>query len=366
MINVTRATLPALEDYIKYLREIWATRWLTNDGQLLQLFRQRLESYLGVNRLVLVANGTLALHLALKALELKGEVITTPFTFAATTNAILWEGLVPVFADIDPNTFNIDPRQVEKKITGRTAAILATHVYGNPCDVEELERIASQHNLKLIYDAAHAFGVEYKGGSVLAYGDLSTLSFHATKVFNTIEGGAVVARNEELFEKLKLMRNHGIKSEDEVVLPGTNAKMNEFQAAMGLCNLESIDASILSRKRIYENYREKLSHTGIQFQEVGASRYNYAYMPVCFGSAQQRDQVYSELIENGIKPRKYFFPLTVGFDYFQREGVNLVKQYGLETARDVANRVLCLPLYPDLEIPAVDRIVDIIERLTRR
>lgn len=367
MINVTKSDVPDLEKYVEYLKTIWSSRWLTNDGEFVQLLEKKLEEYLGVENLVLVANGTLALQLALKVFEIEGEVITTPFTFAATTNVILWGGLTPVFADIDPDTFNVDPEQVEKKITEKTSAILATHVYGNPCYVEELEEIAGKHNLKLIYDAAHAFGVEYKDQSVLNYGDISTLSFHATKVFNTAEGGAVVAKNEECFQKLKLLRNHGIRSEEEVVLAGTNAKMNEIQAALGLCNLENIDEKIQLRKQIYEHYKERLSGANnIKFQKLVASRYNYAYMPVCFKNIEQRDEVYSELIKNGIKPRKYFFPLTVNYDYFRNKGQDLVAKYELKQASDIANRILCLPLYPDLEMRVVDDITSVIRKLMRR
>jgi len=366
VINVTKSDLPELEKYVDYLKGIWSTHWLTNEGELAQLLKERLEEYLRVKNLVLVANGTLALQLAIRVLQLKGEIITTPFTFSATTNVIVWEGLTPVFVDIDPDTFNIDPMQVEKEITGKTSAILATHVYGNPCYVEELAEIAARHNLKLIYDAAHAFGVEYRNRSVLDYGDISTLSFHATKVFNTIEGGAIVAKNEELFERLKLVRNHGIKSEEEVVLPGLNAKMNEFQAAMGLCNLENIDKNIQLRKGIYEHYKEKLAQTHIKFQEIIASKYNYIYMPVCFENIQKRDEVYSELVKNGIKPRKYFYPLTANFDYFKEKGIDLVEKYDLKQASDTASRVLCLPLYPDLDISVIEDIIRIIKRLTRQ
>lgn len=361
MINVAKSDVPELEEYIKYLKKIWSTKWLTNDGEFVQLLKEKLEEYLTVKNLLVVANGTLALQLALRALELKGEVITTPFTFAATTNVILWEGLTPVFADIDPDTFNIDPKQVEKRVTGKTSAVLATHVYGNPCYVEELGEIAAKHNLTLIYDAAHAFGVKYQNQSVLKYGDISTLSFHATKVFNTGEGGAIIAKNEELFDRLKLLRNHGIKSEEEVVLPGINAKMNEFQAAMGLCNLENIDEKIRLRKGIYEHYKEKLAETNIKFQEIIASKYNYIYMPMCFENVEKRDEIYSELIKNGVKPRKYFFPLTVNFEYFKEKGRNLVEKYDLRGANDIANRVLCLPLYPDLEIGTVDTVCGIIK-----
>jgi dTDP-4-amino-4,6-dideoxygalactose transaminase len=362
MINVTKSDLPELEKYVEYLKKIWATRWLTNDGEFVQLLEKSLEEYLRVKNLVIIANGTLALQLALKAFELKGEVLTTPFTFAATTNVILWEGLTPVFADIDPETFNIDPSDVERKITDKTSAILAVHVYGNPCYVEELQKIADKYNLKLIHDAAHAFGVEYKKQSVLNYGDISTLSFHATKVFNTIEGGALVAKDDELFGKFKLLRNHGIKSEEEVVLPGINAKMNEFQAVMGLCNLEDFDGKIQMRKRIYERYKDRLSNYDLKFQKITASKYNYSYMPVCFGNKEKRNEIYSELVSNGIKPRKYFFPLTVNFGYFKEKGTNLIEKYKLQKAADIANRVLCLPLYPDLDIDVVDNIAAIIKR----
>jgi dTDP-4-amino-4,6-dideoxygalactose transaminase len=364
MITVTKSDLPPLEKYMDYLRKIWATRWLTNDGEFVQLLRKRLEEYLKVKNLVLMSNGTLALQITLKALDLKGEVITTPFTFVATTNVILWEGLTPVFADINPETFNLNPEEVEKKITKRTSAILAVHVYGNPCYVEELQEIAKKYNLKLIYDAAHAFGVEYKNQSVLNYGDASILSFHATKVFNTIEGGAIVARDEKITEKLKLLRNHGIKSEEEIVLPGINAKMNEFQAVMGLCNLEEIDAKIQLRKKIYEYYKEKLSKTKkIKFQKMMASKYNYIYMPVCFKIAKKRDQIYSELLKNGIKARKYFHPLTINSNYFKEKGVNLIEKYNLKNASGVADRILCLPLYPDLGTSSVDNIISIVTHL---
>ncbi|HEC88425.1 MAG TPA: DegT/DnrJ/EryC1/StrS family aminotransferase [Thermoplasmata archaeon] len=365
-ITVTKPDLPSLEKYTKYLEKIWDTRWLTNDGEFVKLFERKLEEYLRVKNLVCVANGTLALQLALKAFQLKGEIITTSFTFSATTNVILWEGLTPVFADIDPETFNIDPNDIEKKITDRTSAILAVHVYGNPCYVEEIQKIAEEYNLKLIYDSAHAFGVEYKNLSVLNYGDISTLSFHATKVFHTIEGGAIISKNNEVFEKLKLLRNHGIKSEEKVVLPGTNAKMNEFQAVMGLCNLENVNEKIQQRKKIYERYKEKLRNIdGIKFQKLIASRYNYAYMPICFKDTITRDKVYSSLVRNGIKPRKYFYPLTANFDYFKEKNIDLVKKYNLKKSSNIANRVLCLPLYPDLKIETVDKIVNIIKKVIK-
>lgn len=363
MINVTKTKLPEIEEYIKYLKKIWQNNWVTNNGELVQLLEKKLQNYLKVKNLLVVSNGTLALQLVLKALDLKGEIITTPFTFAATTNVVLWENLKPVFADVGPETFNLNPEDIERKITKRTSAILAVHVYGNPCNVEQLKKIAVKYNLKLLYDAAHAFGVEYKNQSILNFGDVSTLSFHATKVFNTIEGGAIVAKDKELFEKLKLLRNFGIKSEEEIIFPGINAKMNEFQAAMGLCNLKEINKDIKSRKKIYERYKKVLNdNKNITFQKIIASKYNYAYMPVCFKTKQKRDEIYLELIKNRIKPRKYFYPLTVDFEYFKKSGVNLVKKYNLKVSSDVANRILCLPLYSDLEIAVVDRIIKIIKQ----
>jgi dTDP-4-amino-4,6-dideoxygalactose transaminase len=361
MITVTKSDLPPLEKYVDYLRKIWASRWLTNDGELAQLLEKRLEEFLHVKNLALVSNGTQALQIALKAFDIKGEVITTPFTFAATTNVLLWARLTPVFADINPKTYNIDPSDVEKKITDKTSAILAVHVYGNPCYVDELQEIANKHNLRLIYDAAHAFGVEYENQSVLNYGDISVLSFHATKVFNTIEGGAIAIKDEESLEKVKLLRNHGIRSEEEVVVPGTNAKMNEFQAAMGLCNLESIDNNIRVRKNLYEHYKEKLVDArSIKFQKIIASKYNYSYMPVLFESKEKRDELHSVLLKNRIKARKYFYPLTADFDYFKEIGVNLVKKYQLINSYDVASRILCLPLYSTLNISVVDKITSLI------
>jgi dTDP-4-amino-4,6-dideoxygalactose transaminase len=362
MINVTKSDLPPLEKYMEYLKKIWANGWLTNDGEFVQQLTKKLEDYLKTKNLVLMSNGTLTLQIALKALGVKGEVITTPFTFAATTNVLLWEGLTPVFADIDKETYNLDPVDVENKITDKTCAILAVHVYGNPCYVKQLEAIAHRHNLKLIYDAAHAFGVEYEREPIVNFGDISTLSFHATKVFNTIEGGAVATSDDELVEKLKLMRNHGIKSEFEVVLPGINAKMNEFQAAMGLSNLDFVDKAIALRKTLYEHYVEGLSGLQIQFQKIIASKYNFSYMPILFETAKERDSVYSLLIEKNIKSRKYFYPLTVNFDYFTAAGVNLVKKYGLVNASEIADRILCLPLYPSLEVSKVDYVASLIEK----
>jgi dTDP-4-amino-4,6-dideoxygalactose transaminase len=355
MINVTRTDLPPLEDYIQYLGQIWSSKWVTNDGELVKLLERRLMDYLNVKNLLLVSNGTSALQIALKSFKINGEVITTPFTFVATTNSILWENLTPVFADIDPETYNIDPSDVEKKITKKTSAIIAVHIYGNPCYVDELQEIAKNNDLTLIYDAAHAFGVKYNNKSVLNFGDLSTLSFHATKIFNTAEGGAIVVKDDVMFEKIKLMRNHGIKSEERVILPGINAKLNEFQAALGLCNLKYIKEKRDQRKKIYEYYINNLKVlNNIQFQKITASHYNYAYMPVFFKDVETRDNIYSELKKNNINSRKYFFPLTSDFDYIKKE------DFRVEIATDIASKILCLPLYPDLKRGQVKEITDII------
>ncbi len=362
-ITVTKPVLPARVKYNRFLDGIWERRWLTNDGELVHALTNRLEHYLKVSKLILVSNGTAAIEIALRALDVKGEVITTPFTFSATTNVLIWAGLKPVWADIDPETFNIDPVAIERKITDRTSAILAVHVYGNPCDVERLAEIADEHDLRLVYDAAHAFGVQFHGQSILRYGDASTLSFHATKVFNTIEGGAIITDNDSVFEKSKLMRNHGIKSEEEVILPGTNAKMNEFEAAMGLCNLETVEGNILARKKLYARYQENLAGVGtVRFQKLTASKYNYSYMPVCFESQSLRDLIHTGLASVGVHARKYFFPLTVDSEYFAGR---FKSTDALESARRISDSILCLPLYPDLGVEIVDRICDKVIELTQ-
>lgn len=361
MINVAKADLPTLKNFNFYLKKIWKTRWLTNNGQILQAFEKALKKYLKVDYLIPVANGTLAIQVAIKALDLKGEIITTPFTFAASSTAIIWENCVPVFADIDPNTYNIDPTDVEKKITAKTSAILAVHVYGNPCAVEELEKIANKYHLKIIYDAAHSFGVEYKNQSILNFGDISTLSFHATKTFHTIEGGAIITHDKKMFEKIKLLINFGIRSEEKIILPGINAKMNEFQAAMGLCNLKKVDEQIKKRKKIYQYYLKSLKNSNIQFQKIIASRFNYTYIPVVLKNNKTRNLLFEKLIKQNIKPRKYFYPLITDFDFYKKQNLN--KKLNLVNSKYISDRVLCLPIYSSLSLKNVVIIINIIRNV---
>ena len=361
MINVTKVTLPDINKYNEYLKKIWEANWVTNNGQFVQELEEKLSKYFGVKNILVVTNGTIALQLLFKALGLSGEVITTPFTFAATTNALIWEGLTPIFADIDSETLNINPTEVEKLITPRTSAILAVHVYGNACDMERLQKIANQHNIKLIYDAAHAFGSEYKNKSLVSYGDASALSFHATKVFNTIEGGAIVIKDDDIFENIKLMRNFGIKNEEEVVYPGVNAKMNEFCAAMGLCNFDQVGNMIQKRKEIEDYYKELLVGVPVYFKKNVNSKNNYSYFPILFESKNKRDEIFSELIKHNIKTRKYFYPLTSDSVFFGEKRKE--KGFRLPVAKKVSDTVLCLPIYPDLELSTIEKIVNIIKKI---
>jgi dTDP-4-amino-4,6-dideoxygalactose transaminase len=359
MINVTITTLPPFKKYVSYLEKIWDTHWVTNQGEYKNRLEKELVKYLKVKNLLAVANGTLAMQLAFKALDLKGEVITTPFTFPATINALIWEGLRPVFADIDPQNFTIDPIEVEKRITSRTSAILAVHVFGNPSYVEELEKIAKRNNLYLIYDAAHAFGVEYKGRSILSWGDVNTLSFHATKTFHTIEGGAIITKRKSLQEKLYLLSNHGIKTYDKVLLPGTNAKMNEFEAVMGLCILESYEQDIQKRKRIYEQYISAfIDNSKIKLQKLHPklTKFTYPYFPVCFSSRRIRDRIQKVLMQNDIRARKYFFPPGNEFPYIT------TSSHSLSNSTKISHTVLCLPLYAALPRKDVSRVIDIIHK----
>lgn len=354
MIPVTKAYLPNKEKYQSYVDQIFQSGWLTNNGSLLQELEQRLADYLGVKNIILVANGSFALQLAYKALALEGEVITTPFSFAATTSTLAWEGLKPIFSDINPKTFNIDPAQIEAQITPNTTAIVPVHVFGNPCDVEAVQSIADKHKLKVIYDAAHAFGSEYKDQSVLNFGDISTLSFHSTKLFHTIEGGAVITNNNELAKKVRLMINFGISSPTAIELVGTNAKMNEFEAAMGLCVLDEIDIIRQRRMNIWQVYTNELSNI-VELQQWNEhSKNNCAYAPVLFDSEEQLLKIEAKLKENNILPRRYFYPSLDTLSYLGSKQI-------CNNSRDIASRILCLPIYPTLKLDDIQKIVNIME-----
>lgn len=361
MINVTKTTLPPIHKYIKYLRKVWANNWVTNKGEFSIRLEKELEQYLKVKNLLVVSNGTVAMQLAFKALDLKGEVITTPFTFPATANSLIWEGLKPVFADIDPETFNIDPREIEKKITKETCAILAVHVFGNPCDVEAIEKIAKIYNLKVIYDSAHAFGVEFKGKSILSWGDINTLSFHAAKVFHTVEGGGVITQNKENYQRVDLLRNHGIETYDKVVLPGINAKMNELEAIMGLCVLDEFDKQVAKRYEIYQKYLSAFSNNKFRIQKLNndLTKYTYPYFPVCFSSQKARDHIFKVLLKHGIRARKYFYPPAHELPYINNEG------YSLPNATLVSHTILCLPLYATLSREDQQRVINLIKKTLR-
>ncbi len=358
-IQVTCSSMPGLEEYIKEIKDIWDSHWLTNMGVKHKQLETELSKYLNTPNVTLFTNGHLALECAIEAFDLMGEVITTPFTFASTTHAIVRKGLVPVFCDINSDTYTIDTDKLEDLITDKTSAIIPVHVYGNICNVQEIERIAKKYNLKVIYDAAHAFGVIVNGESVANFGDASVFSFHATKVFNTIEGGAVMYKNETLKTKLNNLKNFGITGPESVEDIGGNAKMNEFQAAMGICNLRHVEDEINKRKVVVERYFERLSALrGIKLCQIQSGvRSNYAYFPVVFdGHKFNRNEVFEKLKAENIYARKYFYPLTNSFECYKgRFNVDATP-----VAKDIADRVLTLPLYADLALDDVDRICDII------
>ena len=360
-ILVTRSSIPPFDEYVSEIKKMWETHWLTNMGEKHQDLQRGLQEYLGLENIDLFTNGHMALELSLQALGMQGEVITTPFTFASTTHAIVRNGLTPVFCDINPVDFTMDVEKIESLITDRTCAIMPVHVYGNVCNVEEIERIAHRHELKVIYDAAHTFGVKYKGKSTAVFGDVSCFSFHATKVFNSIEGGAACFKDKEFGLKLYRLKNFGIRGPECVDGVGANAKMNEFCAAMGLCNLRHVDEEIAKRKIVVEQYRKRLGNVdGLilnPMQEEVDS--NYAYFPIIveereFGAT--REEVFDKLAENGIGARKYFYPLTNTFECFH--GAFDVNE--TPVALHMSKHVLTLPLYADLSIEDVDRICDII------
>jgi dTDP-4-amino-4,6-dideoxygalactose transaminase len=354
MINVTKTFLPDREEYLKYVHEIWDSGYITNNGPLLRKLENQLKEYLNIPYLYFCGNGTIVLQIAIKALELKGEIITTPFSYCATSNAILWENCTPVFVDIDATTFNIDPALIEASITPATSAILATHVYGNPCDVEAIEEIAKKHNLKVIYDAAHAFGVTYKGKSLLSYGDLSTCSFHATKVFHTIEGGALISNHPELDRKLHLLRAFGHQGDEHYEFAGINGKNSEFHAAMGLVNLPQVPAIIDARREVFAAY-DSLLNWDILFKPTlnPDIEYNYAYYPVVFPSEAVMFKVMEALKVEEIIPRRYFYPSLNTLSFMPR-------QIACPVSEDIAARVLSLPLYVGLPYEDIERISRII------
>jgi len=360
-IFVTRSSMPSLEEYVDEIRDLWDTRWLTNMGAKHQALQEALRAFFGVPNVDLFTNGHMALELSLQALNLQGEVITTPFTFASTTHAIVRNGLTPVFCDVNPVDFTMDVTKLEGLITDRTCAIMPVHVYGNVCDVEEIARIAAKYELKVIYDAAHTFGVRYKGQSTAAFGDVACFSFHATKVFHTIEGGAVCFRDEAFGKKLYQLKNFGIKDAEHVDGVGANAKMNEFCAAMGLCNLRHVREEIAKRGRVAARYRERLADVpGLRLNPVQRDvEPNYAYFPVFFEPrvfGATREEVAEALAAQGIFARKYFYPLTNTFECFHGRFDVEVTPVALRLSR----RVLTLPLYADLPLAAVDRICDIV------
>ncbi len=360
-ILVTRSSMPGFDEYIAEVESVWDNCWLTNMGPKHKEFQKQLTEYLGVDNIELLTNGHMAIELTLQAMNLQGEVITTPFTFASTTHAIVRNGLEPVFCDIDPVTYTLDTEKLEKLITDRTCAILPVHVYGNVCNIEEIERIAHKYELKVIYDAAHTFGETYKGKGIGAYGDASCFSFHATKVFHSIEGGAVAFRNKRLGEIIYDLKNFGIHGQEEVSAVGANAKLNEFCAAMGLCNLKHIDGEIAKRKTVVERYREHLEGIdGLQLNVIQPDvKSNYAYFPVIFEEkifGSSRAEVFDALAQQGIGARKYFYPLTNTFSAFH--GKYDVSE--TPVALHISKRVLTLPLYAELALEDVDQICDII------
>lgn len=360
-ILVTRSSMPGMEEYMDEIREMWDSHWLTNMGPKHQKLEEELKEYLGLDHIELLVNGHMALELTLQAMNLQGEVITTPFTFASTTHAIVRNGLKPVFCDIDPVTYTMDVGKLEKLITDYTCAILPVHVYGNICNIEEIERIAHKYELKVIYDAAHAFGETYRGRGIGCFGDVSCFSFHATKVFNSIEGGAVGYREEWLGGCLYELKNFGFHGPEEVSGVGANAKLNEFSASMGLCNLRHVDEEIRKRKKVVERYRERLEGIdGIRLNVVqDGVKPNYSYFPVVFEEKQfgaSRAEVFDRLAEHGIGARKYFYPLTNTFSCFRRS-FDVSKT---PTALHISKRVLTLPLYADLDLSDVDRICDVV------
>jgi dTDP-4-amino-4,6-dideoxygalactose transaminase len=362
-IYVTKPFLPPLEEFIPYLEKIWNTKILTNKGPFHQEFETELATFLGVKYLSLFANGTIALVTALQALRISGEVITTPYSFVATAHSLLWNGIKPVFVDIDPDSLNIDSNKIEEAITPKTTAILPVHCYGNPCDVEKIQTIADNYNLKVIYDAAHAFGVKYKNNSILNHGDLSVLSFHATKVFTTFEGGGIVCPDGKTKQHIDHLKNFGFVNETTVVASGINGKMSEFSAALGLLQLKHINDAIKRRRQIDQSYRSLLENIpGVKcIDRSDKVISNYAYFPVLIESdfRLSRDDLYHKLRENNIYARRYFYPLISEFPMYR--GLQSAQANNLPVANSISQKILCLPIYPDLTDERIEKIANVLK-----
>ena len=349
MIPLNKPFLPPREKYERYIEEIWKRGWLTNHGPLVKEFENKISDYLGTDRMVFVNNGTTALQIAIKALDLKGEIITTPYSYVATTSSIVWENCTPVFVDIEESTFNIDPGKIESAITDKTSGIIATHVYGNSCDVEVIREIAEKHNLKVIYDAAHCFGVTYKNDSVYNWGDISIASFHATKLFHTVEGGGLFTKDNTLKKKIRYMMNFGHAGPYAFQGVGINGKNSELHAAMGLCNLKYADVLLVQRKKLFEKYDKELAGLPLKFQRKSEYiTYNYAYYPVLFETGEEKERTAAFLTKNGIETRSYFKPSLNRLPY--------VNKGYMPVSESVSDRVLCLPLFYDLTEEMIDMI----------
>ena len=363
-ITVTSPLLPPLEELMPYLQDIWDRKWLTNNGLYHQELEKALCEYLKVPYISLFTNGTLPLITALQALRVTGEVITTPYSFVATTHSLWWNGIKPVFVDIDPETCNLDPAKIEAAITPKTTAIMPVHCYGKPCDVKGIQEVADKYGLKVIYDAAHAFGVEINGESVLNAGDMSTLSFHATKVYNTVEGGALIMHDEETKKRINYLKNFGFVGETEVVAPGINSKMDEIRSAYGLLSLKKVDESIAARKRVAEIYRNELRNIdGIRFfDDMPGVKHNYSYFPIFVEKdyGMTRDELYFKMKENNVLGRRYFYPLISTFSTYR--GLESSDPKNLPIATRIADEVICLPMHDALSENDIQRVIECIRR----
>lgn len=361
LITVTSPLLPNLDDFNEMLKQIWASKWITNNGSFHKQLEKELAVYLKVPYISLFTNGTLPLITALQALRITGEVITTPYSFVATTHALWWNSIKPVFVDIDPTTGNINPDKIEAAITPKTTAIMPVHVYGKPCDTKRIQEIADQYGLKVIYDAAHAFGVEVNGESILNAGDLSTLSFHATKVYNTVEGGAMVMHDEKMKKRIDYLKNFGFANETTVVGPGINSKMDEVRSAYGLLNLKQVDAAIEARHQVAIKYREVLRNVeGVTFfDDIPSVRHNYSYFPIFIDAKKYgmtRDELYFKMKEQNVLGRRYFYPLISEFSTYR--GLESAKPENLPEAHKMADSVICLPMHHALSNDDIQRILD--------